>query len=134
MLRCLDVEFLSLPSNCIAVSSVYTDPFSNVCSTQADNSSRKLRLRVSLVWSLWQPPTLNQTLADRCGPRKLRWPLIRELLAITYLQHASRQSQSSNHPLLSNGSVNKPAPNIQPTIEDVPVKYSHQSRGIRTQE
>jgi hypothetical protein len=31
--------------NCVAVSSICADPFSNMCSTQADNNSRKLQLR-----------------------------------------------------------------------------------------
>jgi hypothetical protein len=45
MLRCLEVEFLSLSANCVALSSICAAPFSNMCSTQADNNSRKLRLR-----------------------------------------------------------------------------------------
>jgi hypothetical protein len=35
--------------NCIDVSSICDAPFSNMCSTQADKNSRKLRLPVSLV-------------------------------------------------------------------------------------
>jgi hypothetical protein len=35
--------------NCVAVSSICAAQFSNMCSTQADNNSRKLRLPVSLV-------------------------------------------------------------------------------------
>jgi hypothetical protein len=49
MLRCLEVEFLSLSASCVAVSSMYAAPFTNMCSTQAHKSSRKLRLPVSLV-------------------------------------------------------------------------------------
>jgi hypothetical protein len=45
MLRCLEVEFLSLSVSCGAVSSKCSAEFSNMCSTRADNSSRKLRLR-----------------------------------------------------------------------------------------
>jgi hypothetical protein len=45
MLRCLEVEFLSRSRSCVAVSSICAAPFSNTCSTQADMSSRKLRLR-----------------------------------------------------------------------------------------
>jgi hypothetical protein len=48
---------------------------------------------------------LKQVLADQCGPRRLERPLIRAPLPTTYLRHANRQSQSGNHPLLSNGSV-----------------------------
>jgi hypothetical protein len=49
MLRCLEVEFLSLSASCFTISSICAAPFSNMCSTQTDNSSRKLRLPVSLV-------------------------------------------------------------------------------------
>jgi hypothetical protein len=45
MLRCLEIEFLSLSASCVAVSPICAAPFSNMCSTQADNNSRKLRLR-----------------------------------------------------------------------------------------
>jgi hypothetical protein len=45
MLRSLEVEFLSPSASCVAVSSICAAPVSNMCSTQADNSSRKLRLR-----------------------------------------------------------------------------------------
>jgi hypothetical protein len=44
MLLCLEVEFLSLSASCVAVSSICAAPFSNMCSTQADISSRKFRL------------------------------------------------------------------------------------------
>jgi hypothetical protein len=43
MLRCLETEFLSLSMSCIAVSSICAAPFSNMGSTQADNSSWKLQ-------------------------------------------------------------------------------------------
>jgi hypothetical protein len=39
-LRCLEVEFLSLYASCVAVSSISAAPFSNVCSTKADNNSQ----------------------------------------------------------------------------------------------
>jgi hypothetical protein len=45
MLRCLEIEFLSLPASFFAVSSICAAPFTNMCSTQADNNSRKSRLR-----------------------------------------------------------------------------------------
>jgi hypothetical protein len=45
MLRCLEVEFLSLSTSCVAVSSICAAPFSYMCSTQAANNSWKLRLR-----------------------------------------------------------------------------------------
>jgi hypothetical protein len=51
MLCCLEVEFLSLSESCVAVSSICAAPFSNMCSTQADNNSQKLQLPVSLVCS-----------------------------------------------------------------------------------
>jgi hypothetical protein len=41
MLRCLEVEFLSLSASCFAVSSICAAQFSNMCST----NSRKLQLR-----------------------------------------------------------------------------------------
>jgi hypothetical protein len=56
--------------------------------------------------NMWEPPTLNQALADQRGPWQFQRPLVREPLATTYLRHTSRQSQSRNHPILSNGSVN----------------------------
>jgi hypothetical protein len=43
MLRCLEVDFLSLSASYVVVSSICATPFSNMCSTQADNSSWKLR-------------------------------------------------------------------------------------------
>jgi hypothetical protein len=52
MLRCLEVEFLSLSMSCVAVSSICAAPFSNMCSTQADNNSRKFWLRCSCKF-LW---------------------------------------------------------------------------------
>jgi hypothetical protein len=45
MIRCLEVEFLSLPASCVAVSSICSAALTSMCSTQADNNSRKLRLR-----------------------------------------------------------------------------------------
>jgi hypothetical protein len=36
MLRCLEIEFLSLSASCITVSSICAAPFTNMCSTQAD--------------------------------------------------------------------------------------------------
>jgi hypothetical protein len=42
-LACLEVEFLGLSASCVAVSSICAAPFSNMCSTQADNS-QKMRL------------------------------------------------------------------------------------------
>jgi hypothetical protein len=44
MLRCLEIEFLSLSASCVAVSSI-SAPLSNVCSNLADNNSGKFRLR-----------------------------------------------------------------------------------------
>jgi hypothetical protein len=45
MLRCQEIEFLSLSASCVAASSICAAPFSNMCSTQADNNSLKSRLR-----------------------------------------------------------------------------------------
>jgi hypothetical protein len=45
VLRCLETEFLSLSVSCDAVSSICAAPFTNMCSTRADNNSRKSRLR-----------------------------------------------------------------------------------------
>jgi hypothetical protein len=80
-------------------------------------SALKTKQITSLL--MWEPSTLNQALADQRGPPQIQRPLGRAPLATTYVQHASRQSQSRNHPLLSNDPVNKPATNTQPTIEDV---------------
>jgi hypothetical protein len=52
MLRCLEVEFLSLPASCVAVSTICATTFSNMRPTQADNNSRKLRLRCGCQF-LW---------------------------------------------------------------------------------
>jgi hypothetical protein len=52
MLRCLEIEFLSRSASCVAVSSICAAPFSNMCSTQVDNNSRKLRLRCGCQF-LW---------------------------------------------------------------------------------
>jgi hypothetical protein len=61
---------------------------------------------------LWEPPTLNQVLADQCRPRQLQHPSAHAPLVTTYkdtdLRHASRQSQSTKYPLLSNGSIIRP--------------------------
>jgi hypothetical protein len=45
MLHCLEIDFLSLCACCVAVSSIRAAPSSNMSSTQADNHSRKFRLR-----------------------------------------------------------------------------------------
>jgi hypothetical protein len=56
------------PPLCVAVSSIYAAPFSNTCSSQADNNARKLRLRCGcpFPWSahalkdhVYIPPLLN---------------------------------------------------------------------------
>jgi hypothetical protein len=44
MLCWLEVEFLSLTAISVAVSLTGAAPFTNMCSTQADNNSRKSRL------------------------------------------------------------------------------------------
>jgi hypothetical protein len=56
MLSCLKVEFLSLSASCVAVSSICDAPFSNMCSTQADNNSRKLLLRCGCQFPCCPPP------------------------------------------------------------------------------
>jgi hypothetical protein len=58
ILRCLEVEFLSLSESYVAVSSICTAPFSNTCSSQTDNNSRKLLLRCGCQFARCAP-TLN---------------------------------------------------------------------------
>jgi hypothetical protein len=48
-MHCLEVEFLSFPASCVAVSSICAAPFSNTCSTQFSEIVVALRLAVSLV-------------------------------------------------------------------------------------
>jgi hypothetical protein len=52
MLPCLKIEFLSLSASCVAFSSICAATFSNMCSTQDDNSSRKLGLRCGCLFPL----------------------------------------------------------------------------------
>jgi hypothetical protein len=58
---------------------------------------------------LWEPPTLNQVLANQSGPQQLQHPLVCAPLATTYkdadLWHVICQSQSRNHPLLCSGGI-----------------------------
>jgi hypothetical protein len=61
MLRCLEVEFLSLSASCRSLNL-------NMCSTQADNNSRKLRLPVSLVRP--RPKTIAARQKANKGPRR----------------------------------------------------------------
>jgi hypothetical protein len=52
MLHCLEIEFLGLFASCVTVSSISAASFTSMCSTQADNNSRKswLRCRCQFPW------------------------------------------------------------------------------------
>jgi hypothetical protein len=81
------------------------------------HSGRQVRFRAHIkIWAttstggvMWEPPTLNQALVDKCRPRQLQCPLVYAPLATTYkdadLRYGSRQSQYRNHPLLRNSSA-----------------------------
>jgi hypothetical protein len=73
MLSYLEAELLSLLPSCAALSPLWAAPFSNKCSTQAYNNSRKLRLRCGyqIPWC-----DLSQTveLVTAAGEYALRYP------------------------------------------------------------
>jgi hypothetical protein len=51
MLSCLEVEFLILSASCVAISTICSVLFSNMCSVHSGNNSRKLRLRCGCQFS-----------------------------------------------------------------------------------
>jgi hypothetical protein len=72
MLRCLEVKFLSLSASCVAVSSICAAPFSNMCSTQADNNSLKLRLRCGCQFP-WCAHALTAVTTKACYRVTVGW-------------------------------------------------------------
>jgi hypothetical protein len=79
MLRCLEIEFLYLSANYVAVSSIWAAPFSNMCSTRADKNSGKLQLPVSLCTHL-----------KSCAEAKICWLLVIALWAHIWILDESQ--------------------------------------------
>jgi hypothetical protein len=98
-------------ASCVAVSSIFAAPFSNMCSTQADNNFRKLRLRCScqfpwcaLALSCWTcialaPDDLPVLLSDQhsynsylLAQRPFSWTLLRNVKVVWRIMHIRYKS------------------------------------------